>query len=72
MFVTPLGQSLNDISLVSHQPQETHNLLSAGANPPEHIALLGLPEDKNKLINAVDFVLNALNKGAKRIRDVVD
>ena len=40
--------------------------------PSKHVALLGILENEDKLVDAVDFVLNALNKRPERVRDVVD
>lgn len=40
--------------------------------PSKHIALLGVFENQDKLINAVDFILDALDERAERIGDVVN
>lgn len=40
--------------------------------PSQHITLLRLLQDKHKFVDAVDFVLDALNEGPKRVRDVID
>lgn len=44
----------------------------ASRAPPQHVALLGLLEDQDKLIDAVDLILDALDKGSKGIGNVIN
>ena len=40
--------------------------------PSQHVTLLGLLEDQDKLINTVDFILDTLNKRPEGIGDIVN
>ena len=35
VFVAPLRESLDDIGLVAHEAEETHDLFATGADPNE-------------------------------------
>ena len=72
VLVTPLRETLDDVRLVTHKPQETHDLLATRPYPPKHVALLRLLQYQYELVNTVDLVLNSLYKGAESVRDVVD
>jgi hypothetical protein len=41
-------------------------------SPSQHVALLGLLEDKDELVDAVDLILDALYERSKSVGDVVD
>ena len=83
---TSLGETLDDICLVTHQPQQTHDLLSTSSDstistasleqkvdvPSQHITLLGIFDDQDQLINTVDLVLNTLNQRTEGIGDIID
>jgi hypothetical protein len=72
ILVTSLCQPLHNIGLVTHKPQQSHNLLPTGADSPQHIALLTFFNDEHQLVNRVDFKLNALDERTKSIGDVID
>ena len=72
VLIASFRQALHDVCFVAHEPQKAHDLLPAGAYPPQHVALLRLLEDQHQLVDAVDLVLDALDKRAKRIGDIVD
>lgn len=72
VLVAPLREPLDDVRLVAHQPKQTHDFLAAAPDPAQHVALLGVFEDKHELVDAVDFVLDALYERPERVRDVVD
>ena len=72
VLVAPLREALDDVRLVAHQPKQTHDFLAATPDTTQHVALLGVLEDKHKLVDAVDFVFDALNERPERVRDVVD
>ena len=72
ILVAPFRKSLDDVRLVAHQPEQSHHLLPASPNTTQHVRLLGLLKDEHQLVDAVDFVLDALDQRSKRVRDVVD
>ena len=91
VLVASLRESLDDVGLVAHEAEETHDLFAAGTNsgeidivnkqegprtkegaPSQHVALLCLLQDEDKLVDAVDLVLDVLDERPKRVRDVVD
>ena len=72
VLVAPLREPLDDVRLVTHQPKQTHDFLAAAPDPAQHVALLSIFEDKHELVDAVDFVLDALYERPERVRDVVD
>ena len=72
VLVATLSESLDDVRLVAHQPKQTHDFLAATPDTTQHVALLGVFEDKHKLVDAVDFVFDALNQGTERVCDIVD
>lgn len=41
-------------------------------SPSQHICLFSFFENKHQLINAVDFIFDALDKWAKSVGNVVD
>lgn len=47
-------------------------MISNASAPPQHVTLFCLFQDKYQLINAVDFILNALDEWAEGIRDIVN
>lgn len=72
ILVAPFRKSLDDVRLVTHQPEQSHHLLPASPNTTQHVRLLGLLKDEHELVDTVDFVLNALDQRSERVRDVVD
>ena len=72
VLVATLRESLDDVRLIAHQPKQTHDFLAATPDTTQHVALLGVLEDKHELVNAVDFVFDALDERPERVRDVVD
>jgi len=83
---TPLCETLDDICLITHQSQQTHDLLSTGSDstistpslkqkvdvPPQHITLLGIFDDQDQLINTIDLVFDTLNQRTEGIGDIID
>ena len=47
-------------------------MMSKTSAPPQHVTLLRLLQDEHQFVNAVDFVLDALNQWAEGIRDIVN
>ena len=72
VLVATLREPLDDVRLIAHQPKQAHDFLAATPDTTQHVTLLGVFEDKHELVNAVDFVLDALDERPERIRDVVD
>lgn len=87
LLVTSFGQSFDDIRLVTHQSQQTHDLLSACSDsassarlsescdqdlPPQHVTLFGILDNQDQFINTVDLVLDTLNQRTKGIGDIID
>jgi len=72
IFVAPFCESLDDVRLVAHQSKQAHDLLSTAPDAAQHVALLGLLEDEHELVDAVHFVLDALDERTERVGDVVD
>src|SRR6267154_1597547 len=72
ILVAPFRKSLDDVRLITHQPEQSHHLLPASPNTTQHVRLFGLLKDEHQLVDTVDFVLDALDQWSERVRDVVD
>jgi hypothetical protein len=88
VLVAALGETLHHVCFVAYESEQAHDLLSARPNPtrllrspqpwhgpdvpPKHVGLLCLFENEHELIDAVDFIFDALDERAKRVGDVVD
>ena len=40
--------------------------------PSQHVAVLRILQDKHEFVDAIDLILDALNKRTERVRNVVD
>ena len=83
---TSLRETLDYIRLITHQSQQTHDLLSTSSDstistpsleqrvdvPPQHITLLGIFDDQDQLINTVDLVFDTLNQRTESIGNIID
>lgn len=72
ILVAAFCQSLHNIGFVAHKTKEAHDLSPACTYSPQHVALVRILEDQYQLINAVNFVLDVLDKRSKRVGDVVN
>ena len=89
IFITSLCQPFDDIGLVTHESQQSHDLFPTGSNPigliqlsksgryfchtpSQHVALFSVLQDQHQFVDTVDFILDALNQGTKRVCDVID
>jgi hypothetical protein len=72
VLVAPFRQPFHNICFISHKSQQPHHLLAACTDPPQHVALLCIFENKYQLIDAVDLIFNALDEWAKCVCDVVN
>lgn len=72
ILVAPLCETLDDVCLISHKSQKTHDFLSTTPDTPEHVALFCLLQDKHEFIDTIDFVFDALDERPKSISDVIN
>jgi hypothetical protein len=72
ILVAPFRKSLDDVRLITHQPEQSHYLLPASPNTTQHVRLLCLLKDEHQLVDTVDFVFDALDQRSERVRDVID
>ena len=72
VLVAPLCETLYDVRLVPHQSEQAHDLLAAPPDAAQHVALLCVLENEHELVDAVDFIFDALNERAESVGDVVD
>lgn len=72
ILVAPFRKSLDDVRLITHQPEQSHHLLPTSPNTAQHVRLLCLLKDEHQLVDTVDFVLDALDQWSERVRDVID
>ncbi len=71
VLVAPLCETFDDVCLVAHQSEQAHDLFAASSDAAQHVALLGVLENEHELVDAVDFILDALDERAERIGDVI-
>jgi hypothetical protein len=84
---TSLCETFDYICFITHQPQQTHDLLSTSSNstisnlslkqkkidiPSQHIALLGILDYQDQLIDTIDFVFDTLNQRTESIGDIIN
>jgi hypothetical protein len=72
ILVAPFRKSLDDVRLITHQPEQSHYLLPTSPYTTQHVRLLGLLKDEHQLVDTVDFVLDALDQRSECVRNVVD
>jgi hypothetical protein len=84
--LTSLCETLDNIRFITHQPQQTHDLLSTSSDstintpsliqkvnvPPQHVTLLSIFNDQHQLINTIDLVLDTLNQWTESIGDIIN